>query len=92
MPGVYKEKACPTCGGKHRKKGIFCSKVCSNKGRDDDYKQKMRDKMLYSEEGQMRAWSLNWDEDSEPIVPPVPRGLDRNQFISGGDIWTTVED
>jgi hypothetical protein len=48
--------------------------------------------MLYSEEGQMRAWSLNWDEDSEPIVPPVPRGLDRNQFISGGDIWTTVDD
>lgn len=92
MPGVYREKACPTCGKMHRKKGNFCSKTCSNKGRDDDYKQKMRDKMLYTEEGQLRAWNLNWDEDSEPIVPGAAKGLDHNQFIAGGDIWTSDND
>mgnify|MGYP003349988139 CR=1 FL=1 len=48
MPGVYKEKTCPTCGTKHRKKGIFCSKTCSNKGRDEQYKEKMRDTDYYT--------------------------------------------
>jgi predicted nucleic acid-binding Zn ribbon protein len=46
MPGVYREKECPTCGTKHRKKGQYCSKTCSNKGRDDVYKEKMRDKKV----------------------------------------------
>lgn len=89
MAGVYREKECPTCGTKHRKKGPYCSKTCSNKGRDDTYKEKMRDMMLHSDAGQVRAWSLNWGEDSEPVVPPTgaPR-LRPNQFVSGGDIWT----
>lgn len=30
MPGVYREKDCPTCGTKHRKKGLFCSRSCGN--------------------------------------------------------------
>lgn len=92
MPGVYREKVCPTCGTKHRKKGQYCSKACSNKGRDEEYRQKMREKMLYTDEGQQRVWNLTWGEDHEPILPQSGRGLNRDQFVSGGDIWTVVDD
>lgn len=95
MPGVYREKECPTCGTKHRKKGIFCSKTCSNKGRDEEYKQKMRKRMLYTEKGQETTWNLNFDETDEPVAPQVYKeqpSLKRDQFVSGGDIWTIVDD
>jgi hypothetical protein len=26
----YKEKSCPTCGTKHKKKGPYCSRSCGN--------------------------------------------------------------
>lgn len=29
----YKEKTCGVCGTKHRKRGLFCSKSCSNSQR-----------------------------------------------------------
>ena len=95
MPGVYREKECPTCKVLHRKKGIFCSKVCSNKGRDDEYKEKMRDRMLNTEEGQQRSWDLNWDDRDEPIAPQLyieRPSLQRNQFTGGGDVWTVVDE
>lgn len=31
MPNVYREKECPSCGTKHRKRGPFCSMSCGNK-------------------------------------------------------------
>jgi len=31
MPGVYKEKVCPTCGNSHRKKGPYCCQSCASK-------------------------------------------------------------
>lgn len=34
MPGVYREKICPHCAVKHRKRGPFCSKECSNSNRE----------------------------------------------------------
>lgn len=94
MPGVYREKVCPTCGTKHRKKGPFCSKVCSNKGRDEEYKAKMREKMLYTDEGQLRSWNLNWDDTDEPVAPPMNEGpsLRRNQFVAGGSVWERSDD
>jgi hypothetical protein len=96
VPGVYREKECPTCAVKHRKKGMFCSKVCSNKGRDDEYKEKMRDRMLNTDEGQVRAWNLNFNEDTDaPIAPQIYReqpSLKRGQFTAGGDVWTVVDD
>lgn len=91
MPGIYREKECPTCTIKHRKKGMFCSKICSNKGRDEEYRQRMRERMLYTDEGQERVWNLTWGQDSEPILPQIGKGPDRNQFVQGGDLWEIVD-
>lgn len=30
MPGVYREKTCPTCGISHKKRGPYCSRSCGN--------------------------------------------------------------
>ena len=95
MPGVYREKVCPTCSVKHRKRGMFCSKSCANRGRGEEYKAKMRDRMLNTEEGQQRSWNLNWDDTDEPVGPQVfveKPSLGRNQFVHSGDVWTVVDD
>ena len=44
MPGVYKEKECPSCGIKHRQRGPFCSQACANSGREttEGMKEHMR--------------------------------------------------
>ena len=45
MPGVYKEKTCPTCKKVHRKKGQYCCISCSNAARSltDETKTKIGD-------------------------------------------------
>lgn len=47
MPGVYKEKECPTCKILHRKKGAYCSISCANNARSlsDETKEKIADGM-----------------------------------------------
>lgn len=30
MPGIYREKTCPRCEKKHRRRGPFCSRECGN--------------------------------------------------------------
>lgn len=30
MPGVYREKICPTCKISHKKRGPYCSRSCGN--------------------------------------------------------------
>ncbi len=43
----YREKQCPYCGKLHKKRGPFCSKVCSNKNRT--YSDATRLKMSQSQ-------------------------------------------
>jgi hypothetical protein len=40
MPNVYREKVCPKCQVKHRKRGPFCSQSCSSKDRPASEKSK----------------------------------------------------
>jgi endogenous inhibitor of DNA gyrase (YacG/DUF329 family) len=92
MPGVYREKVCPTCGVKHRKKGPFCSKACSNAGRDAETRQKLSDasKANNNIANAMIATGVSTE-------PPDPNNwgifsLEQNQFIDrDGDIWTTFD-
>jgi predicted nucleic acid-binding Zn ribbon protein len=46
VPGVYREKECPTCGTKHRKKGLFCSRSCGNGREFTEEDKKVRRKKL----------------------------------------------
>lgn len=92
MPGVYREKECPTCGVKHRKKGQYCSKTCSNKGRDPEVYKKHAEYMKNSDKGQESTYQLNYDAKKDPAINagginrPKPDG-----FVSGGIFWTTDE-
>lgn len=88
MPGVYREKECPVCGVKHRKRGEFCSKTCSNKGRDPEVYQKVS-QFMRSERGEEIMYNLNYDSDYEP---PVAGGFGKiddapSGVIMGGDFW-----
>lgn len=95
MPGVYREKQCPVCAIKHRRRGMFCSKSCSNRGRDEEYRAKMRDRMLHTEEGQERSWNLNFNDTDEPVAPQIYKEtptLKRNEFVAAGAVWSKVDD
>lgn len=87
--GRYKAHPCPKCQVVHKGKGPYCSKVCSNSDRDDEYKEKMRQRSLYTDKGQLATWNLNWGEDYEPIIAGGPVGLKDNQFVADGDVWTS---
>lgn len=90
MPGVYKEKTCPACGIKHRKRGEFCSKTCSNKGRSPEVYEKVSEWMKTSDKGQELIYNLNNDPDYEPPLVGGRNDANRpNGFISGGDLWVT---
>lgn len=45
MPNVYREKECPYCGVKHRRRGPYCSRSHSKMGtiHSEETKQKIRD-------------------------------------------------
>ena len=92
MPGVYREKVCPKCGVKHRKRGEYCSKTCSNKGRDQIVYEKHSEFMRSDEGRQIQLNNLkSLSEDELPSVG----GITTNQpsgFVSGGDFWTSDND
>lgn len=88
--GQYREKVCPTCGVKHRKRGEYCSKTCSNKGRDPQVYEKVS-QFMKSDKGEEIMYNLNYDSEYEP---PVAGGMgkvdDRPRgSVMGGDLWIT---
>lgn len=90
MPGVYREKECPTCGVKHRKKGQFCSKTCSNKGRDPSVYQKHSDYMRNTDKGQELTYNVRADETKDPIMAGGSNITSKpDGFVSGGLFWTS---
>jgi hypothetical protein len=87
--GQYREKVCPTCGVKHRKKGPFCSKSCSNAGRDGITRAKISAAHKFNNTIAIAQIANHLVEE-----PPDPNKikwdpLGDNQFVSGGDLWTT---
>ena len=90
MPGVYREKVCPACGIKHRKRGEYCSKTCSNKDRDPQVYEKVS-QFMKSDRGQELTYRLHNDPDYDP---PVVGGFGKSDdgpkgVIIGGDFWTS---
>lgn len=100
---AYKEKICEQCGTKHKKRGRFCSRACSdiaNKNRKWTAEQKaavsagLQQWHATSDTAAVAAHnyvSKGKNQPPEPVAPPTRLPLDDNQFIAGGDIWTNCD-
>lgn len=95
MPGVYKEKQCPTCGTKHRKKGPYCSQGCANSDREvsDNVRENMRKvSMEYkaTPEGiaNMKLMNKGLTADEFAVnIPDMPPDLDIFEDYERGEKW-----
>lgn len=95
MPGVYKEKSCPTCGTKHRKKGPYCSLSCSNSNREvsDNVRNNMRKvatEYNQTPEGIANQKLFNTGltaEDFAVDIPEMPPDLDMFDGYERGEKW-----
>jgi hypothetical protein len=92
VPGVYKEKSCPSCKIVHRKKGAYCSISCSNNARTltDQTKEKIADGLreyYNTPEGVAQASINNRRVNNDKLGLPAPVTID--EFVV--DIPTIYE-
>ena len=92
-PRTREERNCPTCGVTHRGRGPYCSKVCSNKGREvtQEQKQKTSESMVKHmnsdhDSAEYQRWIIrNHDRQTDAVVPGhIP---DKEYYRDGQDIW-----
>lgn len=94
MPNIYREKTCPRCKKRHRKRGNYCSRECGNSGRvfTDERKETVRQSKLdyyKTPEGLARIQQLtqqNFSVKSEDFYINIP-DIKESPFIEDGDIW-----
>jgi uncharacterized Zn finger protein (UPF0148 family) len=92
---AYKEKTCPACGTKHKKRGEFCSRSCGNKrNHTEDTKEKIaaakREWHATSETAAVAAHnytSKRINGEPDPVPPVTPTPVRHNQFVQDGDLW-----
>jgi len=101
---AYKEKICEQCQTKHKKRGRFCSRECSdiaNKNRKWTAEQKaavsdgLKQWHATSDTAAVAAHNFTSKRVNAPTdPPPVPSRIpiEDNQFIADGDLWTNVTD
>ena len=96
---AYKEKTCPKCGTKHKKRGVYCSRSCGNqKGHTTETREllsKRQTEWLTSGDERAEVAVHNFvskgaNKPSEPVGIPTRSPLQNNQFVSDGDLWTEV--
>lgn len=95
----YKEKECPKCGTKHKKRGPYCSRSCGNSRAMPDYQKE-------SMAATKREWHATSDiaavvahnyvskginKTPDPVSPPVRVPIGDNQFVADGDLWTNCD-
>jgi hypothetical protein len=94
--GEYREKSCPICHVKHRKRGLYCSRSCGNKKpHSEETKQKIANTQRAiltngSDESEVRKYnyiSKRNNADPEPVPPQVAPYIPDNSFLQDGDIW-----
>lgn len=97
---AYKEKECPMCGTKHKKRGQFCSRSCGNKrnhtSETKELLSKKQTEWLTSGNDRAEVAKHNFvsrgnNKPDEPVAPPVRAPLSDNQFVADGDLWTNCE-
>lgn len=91
----YREKECPTCGVKHRKRGPYCSRSCGNrrkwtKEQKEVFGKKKREYLYNTDKGEVERWQLHAKEEDEPIPPIQRQEPEFGQFVEDGDIWEEV--
>lgn len=96
---AYKEKTCPKCGVKHKKRGEFCSRSCGNTRAHKAETKKKIGKAI-------STWLTSGDERAEaqvhnftsqgsnkapdPIAPMKPIDIGHKRFVQDGDLWEEV--
>ena len=96
---AYKEKTCPKCGVKHKKRGEFCSRSCGNtRAHTAESKKAISDaKKHWHATSDVAAvvahtfTSQGLNKEPDPIAPPVRAPIADNQFVAGGDVWTIAD-
>lgn len=93
----YKEKTCPICGSKHKKKRQCCSLKCgfifrSQTPTSEEAKKNISDgikKWKQTPKGESTNSNLNTvlDED-DMLLPPIESNKD--YYLEDGDIWSPV--
>jgi hypothetical protein len=91
----YKEKTCPKCAVKHKKRGPFCSRSCGNKrALSEQHKESIaaakREWHATSDIAAVAAHNyvskrINGEPDPVPPISPTP--VRNNQFVQDGDLW-----
>ncbi len=99
MPNIYREKSCPRCKKRHRKRGNFCSRECGNSGRviTDDRKESIRQSKLdyfKTPEGLARIQQLTQNPHStvksEDFYINIP-DIKESPSSEDGDIWEATD-
>lgn len=107
MAGIYREKICPKCGIKHRRRGPYCSRSCALSSRiikdetrqkhSENNKERFADKTsdVYLDNlDNIKAAALKSKGINPDPIPPQIRNqyIDDNHFVSSGDYWTIIDD
>jgi endogenous inhibitor of DNA gyrase (YacG/DUF329 family) len=98
MPNIYREKSCPRCGKRHRKKRNFCSRECGNSGRvvSEQHKEANRQYMrefFKSPEGvaKLNQWARHdYTVKSEDFYISIPE-IKESPSVEDGDIWQSTD-
>lgn len=92
MPGVYREKECPVCGIKHRKRGNHCSQSCANSTRvtSDETKRKLsRKTMLWKETEDGRLSTKEFAKNIEKHKDNEEK-RSKGEYVLQEDDWYVV--
>ena len=106
MSGVYKEKVCPVCNKRHRKRNAFCSRSCGNQKRHTaETKQKISKKikeimkspeaiahkrLLSLRNAAIHAGREPPSEFSDDFYINIP-DIRESPSIEDGDIWEATD-
>jgi DNA-directed RNA polymerase subunit RPC12/RpoP len=95
MPNVYKEKECPTCSKKHRKKGEYCCQSCSSRtlvmpqSAKDSISSSMREQHLQPDRiahtRLLQQGIAVKSEDFAINIPDIPDLDDYEGYLKGED-------
>jgi len=95
MPGVYREKECPTCGIKHRKRGKYCTQSCASRAytHTEETKDKIAKAMVeemkkperIAQAKMLKQGTLGNSEDFAVDIPDIKDLSDYSDHLRGYD-------